>query len=319
MPQTTFHTTYSNSQHLFFRTKNGSESGLWSAVSYSFGFNGKENDNEVKGTGNQQDYGMRIYDPRMGRFLSVDPLTKDFPMLTPYQYASNSPIVFIDIDGMEGIHYLEKTKMQDGTTVTKRVVEIDVYVAVSNRFFSLHYKLKDVATVRANLESEFNKGFVDSDCNEVEFRFNMKYFDVEEVSPKRQSQILRGDINNHIVNGDGVSIAQKGCVLTRSVLSANTRGQSTGNLIEVNIGDPNPSHIQAHEMTHTFLNYKPHLNPSTPEEHQEAGGILKYQEQILPNIDVITQEEGVNQDNIDRILESVPEMEDRVIDNSCEE
>ncbi len=42
---------------------------------YRYGFNGKENDNEVKGEGNQQDYGFRIYDPRLGRFLSVDPLT----------------------------------------------------------------------------------------------------------------------------------------------------------------------------------------------------------------------------------------------------
>ncbi len=42
---------------------------------YRYGFNGKENDNEVKGTGAQYDYGFRIYDPRLGRFLSVDPLT----------------------------------------------------------------------------------------------------------------------------------------------------------------------------------------------------------------------------------------------------
>lgn len=70
---------------------------------YRFGFNGKENDNEVKwGTGNQQNYGMRIYDPRLGRFLSEDPITKDYPELTPYQFSSNSPIANIDIDGLEG-------------------------------------------------------------------------------------------------------------------------------------------------------------------------------------------------------------------------
>ena len=39
---------------------------------YRYGFNGKENDNEVKGVGNQQDYGARIYDDRIGRFLSTD-------------------------------------------------------------------------------------------------------------------------------------------------------------------------------------------------------------------------------------------------------
>ena len=73
-----------------------------STANYRFGFNGKENDNESKGLGNQQDYGMRIYDVRLGRFLSVDPLAPRFPMLTPYQYASNNPIFNIDIDGLEG-------------------------------------------------------------------------------------------------------------------------------------------------------------------------------------------------------------------------
>ena len=74
-------------------------------VVYRYGFNGKENDNEVKGEGNQQDYGMRVYDPRIGKFLSVDPLTRSYPMLTPYQYASNSPIAHIDLDGLEKYHY----------------------------------------------------------------------------------------------------------------------------------------------------------------------------------------------------------------------
>jgi len=74
----------------------------YSADNYRFGFNGKENDNEVKGTGIQQDYGMRIYDTRLNRFLSVDPITSDYPMLSPYQFASLNPIKYIDIDGLEG-------------------------------------------------------------------------------------------------------------------------------------------------------------------------------------------------------------------------
>lgn len=51
--------------------------------------------------GAQQDYGERIYDPRIGRFLSVDPIANQYPMLTPYQFASNRPIDGIDIDGRE--------------------------------------------------------------------------------------------------------------------------------------------------------------------------------------------------------------------------
>ncbi len=44
---------------------------------------------------------MRIYDPRLGRFLSVDPLSGSFPWNSCYAYAENDPINFVDVDGME--------------------------------------------------------------------------------------------------------------------------------------------------------------------------------------------------------------------------
>jgi hypothetical protein len=44
---------------------------------------------------------MRIYDPRVGRFLSVDPITKNYPWYTPYQFAGNKPTWATDIDGLE--------------------------------------------------------------------------------------------------------------------------------------------------------------------------------------------------------------------------
>ncbi|MBK6730808.1 MAG: RHS repeat-associated core domain-containing protein [Bacteroidetes bacterium] len=78
----------------------------WSAGSeYRFGFNGKESDAETYGEGNAYDYGFRIYNPRLGKFLSVDPLISSFPELTPYQFASNSPIENIDLDGLEASNY----------------------------------------------------------------------------------------------------------------------------------------------------------------------------------------------------------------------
>ena len=53
-----------------------------------YGFNGKEKDDEVTGSdGTDYDYGMRMYDARLGRFMSVDPLTKKYPTLSPYQFA----------------------------------------------------------------------------------------------------------------------------------------------------------------------------------------------------------------------------------------
>jgi|GEM_PF-3138810 len=42
-----------------------------------------------------------VYDPRVGRFLSVDPVTGQYPWYTPYQYASNNPLIAVDVDGLE--------------------------------------------------------------------------------------------------------------------------------------------------------------------------------------------------------------------------
>ncbi len=67
--------------------------------SYRYGFNGKERDKDMDG--NNYDYGFRIYNPSLGRFLSVDPLYKSYPWYTPYQFAGNKPIIAIDLDGME--------------------------------------------------------------------------------------------------------------------------------------------------------------------------------------------------------------------------
>jgi RHS repeat-associated protein len=73
-----------------------------SSAGYRYGFNGKELDKSNEfGTANVYDYGFRIYNPSIGRFLSVDPLTRSYPELTPYQFASNTPIKAIDLDGLE--------------------------------------------------------------------------------------------------------------------------------------------------------------------------------------------------------------------------
>ena len=66
---------------------------------YRYGFNGKEKDNKDGVV--QYDYGFRIYDPRLVRFKSVDPLTYSYPYYSPYQFAGNMPIAAIDLDGLE--------------------------------------------------------------------------------------------------------------------------------------------------------------------------------------------------------------------------
>ena len=71
----------------------------YNATGARYGYNGKEQDNEVKGDNNSLDFGARIYDPRVSRFLSQDPLRKDFAFQSPFIYAGNKPINSIDKDG----------------------------------------------------------------------------------------------------------------------------------------------------------------------------------------------------------------------------
>ena len=74
---------------------------ITSGDDYHYGFNGKMKDNEWAGVGNSIDYGFRMLDTRIARFRGVDPLTAKYPMLTPYQFASNTPIWAKDLDGRE--------------------------------------------------------------------------------------------------------------------------------------------------------------------------------------------------------------------------
>jgi RHS repeat-associated protein len=44
-------------------------------------------------------FGARYYDPEVGRFLGVDRFADKYPSMSPYQYAANNPLKFIDING----------------------------------------------------------------------------------------------------------------------------------------------------------------------------------------------------------------------------
>jgi RHS repeat-associated protein len=68
---------------------------------YRFGFNGQEMDDEIKGGGNSLEFKFRIYDSRLGRFLSVDPLSPEYPWNSTYAFAENDVIRAVDLGGKE--------------------------------------------------------------------------------------------------------------------------------------------------------------------------------------------------------------------------
>jgi RHS repeat-associated protein len=75
---------------------------------YRYAFNGMEKDDEVKGAGNDYWTHDRVFDPRLGRWMSMDPLFKKIPAFSSYCFSANSPIIFVDQEG-------DLWKVQDGT------------------------------------------------------------------------------------------------------------------------------------------------------------------------------------------------------------
>jgi|WetSurMetagenome_2_1015567.scaffolds.fasta_scaffold11113_2 RHS repeat-associated protein len=70
-------------------------------------YNGKElQDDNLGGTKlDWYDYGARFYDPQIGRWHCVDNMAEKFMHSSPYAYAINNPIAFVDIDGNEWFYY----------------------------------------------------------------------------------------------------------------------------------------------------------------------------------------------------------------------
>jgi len=68
---------------------------------YRYGFQGQEKDDEIKGKGNSLNYKFRMHDSRLGRFLSIDPLLRDYPWNSPYAFSENRVIDGVDFEGSE--------------------------------------------------------------------------------------------------------------------------------------------------------------------------------------------------------------------------
>tara|TARA_R110001592_G_scaffold178589_2_gene419720 strand:- start:568 stop:1635 length:1068 start_codon:yes stop_codon:yes gene_type:complete len=160
-----------------------------SSGDYRYGFNGKEKDDEVKGNGNSYDYGFRIYDSRLGKFLSVDPLSQNFPWWTPYQFAGNTPIQAIDLDGLEILDYRSQYQLTIVSEPTLNYPDGDyVFKVAQERGRGAH-----VGTLYTSVQ----KAAQQSNMNSV-----MAYWTGNSLNSEIPTKITNEEANNSIVGNN---------------------------------------------------------------------------------------------------------------------
>jgi RHS repeat-associated protein len=77
----------------------GRQNAYGAGVEYRYAYNGMEVDGEVSGDGNSYTTEFRQYDPRLGRWKSLDPLMHMFASISPYASFDNNSVFFTDLKG----------------------------------------------------------------------------------------------------------------------------------------------------------------------------------------------------------------------------
>ena len=95
---------------------------------YRYGFQNQEVDDEIKGEGNSINYKYRMHDPRIGRFMSVDPLASKYPYNSPYAFSENRVIDGVDLEGLEFYYTADGTYLGKIGTSTSIMIVNDSYI-----------------------------------------------------------------------------------------------------------------------------------------------------------------------------------------------
>lgn len=229
-------------------------------------YNGKELDR--KGGLDWYDYGARMYDAALGRFMKTDRFSEKYVSLSPYQYGANNPVNNIDVNG-------------DSLLLNK--------TSVAEAMLAIYNGLED----GTNLKMKFNNGVLDPTSIEAHAKVTSDFFlqDLYEIATnEKMVELSVSDKNTFIMNGQIISesfiapedynTSQYGAVF-ESLLVAS--GQLTGKVIEGNLGQTLVSGNEAasgkkstNNNVQIIINKKGTLNHRTVGIAHEFGHVLLY-------------------------------------------
>ena len=144
-------------------------------------YNGKELDR--KGGLDWYDYGARMYDAALGRFMKTDRFSEKYVSLSPYQYGANNPVNNIDVNG-------------DSLLLNK--------TSVAEAMLAIYNGLED----GTNLKMKFNNGVLDPTSIEAHAKVTSDFFlqDLYEIATNEKLvELSISNINSYIMNGKRIN------------------------------------------------------------------------------------------------------------------
>ena len=205
MHRTTRHSNFPNS---FGSIMEGRSYEGDSSLGYRFGFNGKEKDDQTYGEGNEMDFGGRIYNSSLGRWLAIDPLQAQYQSLSPYGYCSNTPIYFIDQDGKEHVLYIAfLTNVNNGKSVYSLSEQKEILYKAQKQ---LNDQGINVKVIGVETDHRFNIGLLDK-TDDVVYVGNTTQ--INNLLPKLSTpaQKNKGDVGLELGGEEGYSDHESYC------------------------------------------------------------------------------------------------------------
>jgi RHS repeat-associated protein len=165
----------------------------YNAHTYRHGFTGHEKENDLAEGIYTTEY--RLYDARVGRWLSIDPLFEKYVGMSPYNYCMLNPAMMVDPDGREikvgKIVYIPgKTKISMGKTDFER-----------NTIMALNYLY--------NGKSDKVKGVIEKLCNTDRYNITIQKSNDSRVTRSyiEKEQLLEWDDHGAMETDNGVKLS----------------------------------------------------------------------------------------------------------------
>ena len=235
----------------------------WQASSYNerFKFTGKERDTE---TGYDY-FGARFYSPVLLSWLSPDPLSNNYPNISPYAYCAWNPIKFVDPDGNEA------KMIVSGNTITFKAI-----------YYARPQDLKSVTQAVNFWNKQNSLQYTDKRGNTYSIKFNLS--------------VKKTDNMHNSVNLGGVYANSYEVVSQLSTETSTPNARATGltknnRSIEVR-SDRADGLTGAHEIGHTLMNV------NTKDGEHSTSGIM------TGNANDSQRGEYVSQETVNTMVES---------------